>query len=442
MKNLGEENEKIEFKSTTSEREEAMIAISSMLNKNGFGTIYFGVNDKGDAKGQQVSDSTKRDISTTIADSIEPKIFPSINIENIDGRKVIKVSFSGTNKPYSAYGRFYIRVGTENRKLSIDELKNLIKNTDYSSKWEKKLTDKTSEDIDEVTLKDFYNNATKCGRLTMPIYDKNRLLTSLDLISENKLNNAGFAIFGKDAKIKLKLALYASDEKLTFLDLKELHGNIYNLVNLAIEYIESKINWRVEIGSRQRNEIPEIPSEAIREIVVNAFAHTNYELDEEVEINIHPGKIVIYNNGSFPNNLTPHDFIKQDISSYKRNPIILDVLFRSKDVEKSGTGFKRVDFLCKEADVKWRYKKEAYGFYFTFLRKNKTNNFKEDDLNDDEKNMSELISSNKKISKEDLAKKIGKSQRTVQRIISSLISKGYVVRIGTNKYGYWQVVNK
>lgn len=445
MKKIGEENEIIEFKKTTGERKEAMISISSMLNKNGFGTIYFGVDDNGYVIGQQITDSTKRDVSRIISDSIEPRIYPTIEKDTINNKTILKVSFSGSNKPYSCNGIFYIRVGTENKKLSIEELKKMIKSTDYSSKWEMQTTEKTIDDIDDETLWNFYNNATRCGRLNMSTYDKKSLLISLDLLSNNKASNAGYALFGKESKIKLKLALYASEEKLTFLDLKEIQGNIYNLVNSAIEYIESKINWRVEIGSRQRIEIPEIPSKAIREIVVNAFAHSNYELDQEVEISIHPNKIVIFNNGSFPDDLTPLDFINKDISSYKRNPLILDILFRSKDVEKSGTGFKRVASLCNTANIKWTYRKEAYGFYFTFLRSVQTNvqtNITKEKLTSEEQNMVDILSSNEKISKTEIAKKIGKSERTVQRTISSLTKKGYVVRIGTNKYGYWEVINK
>ena len=59
----------------------------------------------------------------------------------------------------------------------------------------------------------------------------------------------------------------------------------------------------------KREEIPEIPVKAIREIVINAFAHAIYEPIPEVEINIHPGLVTIFNPGSFPDDLTPEDYI-------------------------------------------------------------------------------------------------------------------------------------
>ena len=39
--NLGKESETLEFKKTTGELKEAMVSISSILNKHGVGTLYW-----------------------------------------------------------------------------------------------------------------------------------------------------------------------------------------------------------------------------------------------------------------------------------------------------------------------------------------------------------------------------------------------------------------
>ena len=44
--NIGAETEWIEFKKTTGELKEGIISIASMLNKNGYGTLYFGVKER------------------------------------------------------------------------------------------------------------------------------------------------------------------------------------------------------------------------------------------------------------------------------------------------------------------------------------------------------------------------------------------------------------
>lgn len=437
---IGSESETLEFKKTTGERNEACEAIAAILNKHCRGTLYFGVDDSGYVKGQQISDSTKKDISRVISDSIEPRIVPTIEVVTIEGLSVIKVSFYGHNRPYSVNGRYLIRTGTENRRMSQDELKRLIKNDDYSSKWEEQLTDFTPDDLDDAALKDFFEAATASGRLAMKKYDKEKLLSAIDIIKDNRINNGGYALFGKDARIALKLASYATDNKVTFTDLKLVEGNIYNLVGTALEYVLARINWRSEIGSRKRKEIPEIPERAIREIIVNAFAHADYEILPEIEIGIHPGKIEIYNPGTFPDDLTPLDFISKNLPSYKRNRLILDVLFRSKDVEKSGTGFQRVNEMCRKQNVSWTYRKEAYGFFFEFIRTNVHINVQiNDTLTEQEQVIFNLIQDNAEISKKEMALRLGRSERTVQRIISSLTDKDLIERVGSNKSGFWKI---
>ncbi len=439
---IGEETEVIEFKKTTGEKKEAMESICAILNKHCRGTLYFGVKDDGYVEGQQVSDSTKKDISRWIFESIYPKITPTIEVLNVEDRKIIKVTFSGHNRPYSVNGDFLIRTGTENRKMSTDELKRLIKRDDYASHWEEEISDKTIDDIDDIALLDFYNSSIHYGRLEMASFDKEKLLTTLDLCDDKYLKNAGVALFGKNAKIGLKLATYATNDKVTFTDLKLINNNIYNLVNLAIKYVLENIKWRVDISSRKREEIPEIPEKAIREIIVNSFAHADYEVLPEIEIGIHPSKIEIYNPGTFPDELTPFDFINKNMPSIKRNKLILDVLFRSKDVEKSGTGFQRVNEICNLNKVSWNYRKEAYGFFFEFIRPYIYQNTQiNSGLTLHEEIVLNMISSNSNMNKKDMALRLNKSEKTVQRITSSLKDKGLIERTGY-KEAYWKLKNK
>ena len=120
--------------------------------------------------------------------------------------------------------------------------------------------------------------------------------------------------------------------------------------------------------------------------------------------------------------------------------MILDVLFRSKAVEKSGTGFQRVNSLCNCQNVNWDFRKEAYGFYFEFIRTNVHLRVQINTaLTEQEQIIVNLIANNEKISKAEMAKRIGRSEKTVQRLISSLTDKDIVERVGSCKSGYWKI---
>ena len=58
------------------------------------------------------------------------------------------------------------------------------------------------------------------------------------------------------------------------------------------------------------------------------------------------------------------------------------------------------------------------------------------DLNETEKDIYSLIKDNPKITRDEMALKINKTIRTIQRITNSLVSKGYTLRIGNNRFGY------
>lgn len=56
--------------------------------------------------------------------------------------------------------------------------------------------------------------------------------------------------------------------------------------------------------------------------------------------------------------------------------------------------------------------------------------------------MLNLIESNPKITRNEIAIKINKTVRTVQRITDKLVEKKKLIRVGSNQYGYWEILKK
>ena len=152
------------------------------------------------------------------------------------------------------------------------------------------------------------------------------------------------------------------------------------------------------------------------------------------------------------------------------------MLFRSRDVEKSGTGFQRVNEYCTQQNVEWTFRKEAYGFFFEFVRTNgqtvvQTNNKLQNQLVENTRNIKDkkvlvrtndqtvvqtivqteneisasewmvldIIRNNEGLSKAEIASRIGKSERSAQRIISSLIKKELLDPQGANQSRTWRI---
>ena len=289
----------------------------------------------------------------------------------------------------------------------------------------------------------------------MAKYEAVELLTGLGLFEQGKLTNAGYYLFSNKKPIVLKLAVYVTDERINFSDIDRVEDNIFNLIRKGFAYIKEHINWSVQSGEgTSRIEVPEISVEAIREIVVNSFAHADYRGISENEIDITPTRVEIYNPGAFPSGLSPEMFARQRIRSMPRNKVILSTLYKSKDVELFGSGFRKVYALCDKFNIRVEAAYENDGFSFSFYRDTLQGHVTENVTVNDTENVSEKTS-DKKIStemkvyallKEDptqtrkkLAEKTGRTVRTIQRALDKLSSGGKIKRIGSSKAGYWEV---
>ena len=115
---FGKESETLEFKKTTGELKEAVISVSSILNKSGRGELYFGIKNDGEVLGQQIGDASLRDVSKALSDNLKPQIYPTIDAVSIDNKRCIRVAFEANNPLYYAYGRAYIRVADEDKQIT------------------------------------------------------------------------------------------------------------------------------------------------------------------------------------------------------------------------------------------------------------------------------------------------------------------------------------
>lgn len=126
------ESERIEMKLSTGQRSEAAQTTCAMLNHLG-GYIFFGVDDRGNPVGQNVSDKMLRDLSKEFQ-KIAPPVFPDIKTVPLEnGKTIIAVIVQGGGGPYTYDGRPYIRNGSSTFVMPKGkyEKKLLVKNACY-----------------------------------------------------------------------------------------------------------------------------------------------------------------------------------------------------------------------------------------------------------------------------------------------------------------------
>ena len=158
--------------------------------------------------------------------------------------------------------------------------------------------------------------------------------------------------------------------------------------------------------------------------------------------------MTIYSPGDYASDHKPEEYVKYNLESEIRNPSIAKILFLSKSIEQFGSGFKRIDSLCKDAGIKYSYERSDNGFKLIFYRQQLISDIPnvtydvtyENALNITEQAVLAVLKQNPEISREDIAEKVSKTVRTAQRTLVSLTEKGYIRRVGAKKNSTWELL--
>lgn len=254
-------------------------------------------------------------------------------------------------------------------------------------------------------------------------------------------------MFCNRSSLEVQAAVFAGIDKLTFLDIKKFEGNIFELLDKSEKYITERINWRVQFGKMEREEIPEVPVKAIREALVNSLCHRDYTNPKGNEVAIFKDRIEIYNPGDFPEGYTPEDFIKGEERSILRNPLIAETIYKSKDIEKWGSGLKRIYDECRVNKVPVEFKVLKSGFLVVFRRKlewvGRNGEGLSEGLSEGLKSLLEAIRDNPGIKAKDLNVVLERRPiKTIERQIKILVHNNLIERRGSRKTGGYYLVDK
>lgn len=201
-------------------------------------------------------------------------------------------------------------------------------------------------------------------------------------------------------------------------------------------------------GKPQREERYDYPPESLREIVLNMIIHRDYSHSSDSIIKIFNEKIEFFNPGNLLPPLTIEKLKSGDYSSVTRNKQIATFFKEAGLIEKYGSGVKRItDNFLENSLPEPKFENFQHGFRVTVYTKsynvtdNVTNNVT-DNVTDRSSLIISLIKKNNKISTTEIASKLKVNKRTILREIDLLKNNGLLKRIGSEKGGYWVVMER
>lgn len=354
-----------------------------MLNREG-GHVLFGVTDKGDIRGQDISARTLEDIARELR-KIDPPVFPDIQTIELDsGLRVIVLTVRGGSGPYTYDGRPYLRQGATTSVMPRPQYEHqLLEQMHAHQRWENQPAyGITIKDLDHAEIVRTIDESIRRRRMEEPeTRDIRELLLGLNLIHEGKLLNAAVVLFGVESHLfpnypqcRLRMARFRGRDKSEFIDNRQEVGHTFDLLIRAQRFLRDHlpVAGRIVPDLFERIDEPLYPPAALREALANAFCHRDYSIHGgAVDIAIYDDRLEIASAGALHFGLTPEDLMRPH-KSRPWNPLIARVFYRRGIIEEWGRGTLKMiewteqaglpspEFEASANDVLVRFRPTAY----------------------------------------------------------------------------------
>ena len=365
---LAGESKNVEFKENLPEKSSKyMKSVVAFANGTG-GKIIFGIVDKTrEVVGFDKEDVFKKmdAIANAVSDSCEPAIIPDITLQTVDGKTVIVVEiFEGRHRPYyiKSFGReggVYVRVAGTTRLADEYMVKELLfegGNRYYDQALCTGLNI-TDEDIDAL-CKTMKNQAVKNAHSEeqkAAIKDVGRQqLRSWGILIERDgkdYPSNAFAILTGNGGLHVatQCGVFKGTTKAVFVDRREYTGSLWEQIDEAFQFVLRNIHLGASIVGVYRQDIYEIPPDAIRELIINAMVHRSYLDHGTIQVALYDNRLEITSPGKLPMGQTI-ERMKEGYSKI-RNEALAHAFAYMNLIEHWGSGIPRIIDKVKAAGL-------------------------------------------------------------------------------------------
>jgi ATP-dependent DNA helicase RecG len=253
----------------------------------------------------------------------------------------------------------------------------------------------------------------------------------------------GVLLFGKNPRAKFKNAVlkahvtYGNQQ----IEPKDFDDALVLLPDQIEEWLMKVLPSSKDTSSFKRKDVPDFPIEVLREAIVNAIVHRDYEIEgAKCEIKIDENKIIVTSPGEPLPAITLDELNTFDAPSLSRNPIITYAFSLMDYVEEKGFGMKTFKSLNKQYGLPIpKYSFKVPFLTLTFPRtsdavKDVMDKDAIDELSTDELKNFEIFREKKPVSKSEFADFADLTTRTAERYLKRYVDFNLIKVVGGGKY--------
>lgn len=126
-------------------------------------------------------------------------------------------------------------------------------------------------------------------------------------------------------------------------DHEDIRGPMSLVIDRAVAFIDRNTRHPMKVVGLNRILLNEYPVEALREALVNAVAHRQYEdAGRKIILVVYPDRVIVSSPGFPPAPITLANLRKGNYRPCSRNPVLAQCLSYFHRIEERGSGFKRM----------------------------------------------------------------------------------------------------
>ena len=367
----------------------------------------------------------------------------------------------GNDKPYSCDGRFYVMRGDNAVPASADEIKDMLLAAQVSPlRWERWFSDGIGvENFDNDELQRLFVDEDRHS--TTEVVER---LERMGLSRQGRFTNATDVLLCKDVAARhpqIRARAIACMDKTD--DVYQGHATFEGPLLKVFNGLNHFVMEHTRLGERFSDENPareaiyQYPLKAVREGLINALVHRDYESYEgTVNVEIHKDHLVISNTGGLYGGMTIERLKAGHLSAF-RNPDMANYLNVRGFMEMTGRGSVLIQEACRAnglPEPQWAADENSVTLTFTAKsgmsrlvtqnggREKSMEKGKEKSKEKSKEKILALLSVNPHATTADLISETGLSVSGVEKNIRELKAAGRLRRVGPDKGGHWEVVEE
>ena len=398
--------------------------IIAFANTDG-GEIYVGIARDGSITGITDPESEMEKIGNMIRDGIKPDLTAYTSIERVedDGKALIRVSVSrGLKRPYHLTDKglkpagVFVRHGVSSVPATDEAIRQMLRESDGTT------FDKMRSINQELT----FEYAEKTFQTSQVAFDAahKRTLGLIDV--DGYYTNAALLLSDQCGHI-IRCAVYEGTGKNKFKTRKEFSGSILKQMDDAYSFLSLNNNLRATFDGLRRIDHADYPEEAMREALVNAVVHRDYDYSGSIIINIYD-RMEFISLGGLVKGLTLAD-IRGGVSQ-PRNAVIANVFYRLELIESYGTGIQKIMESYAGCGIEPMFAPAPASFVVTLPNRNTAETTASDPGLSREENILRLMAKQGAVTRKDVEQLLGCSSFPANKALAALVEQGKIMKTG------------